>query len=323
MGKPEPRKPVAVLGMGKMGRALAGRLLECGWPTFLWNRTASGVAELEARGAIRLESLDQLWDRADVAISFLANDAALAEVCLGESGILVAGAEGRLLIDMSTVSPSVSHRISDASANAGIAYLRSPVSGNPAVLASGAITLFVSGPKETFDAAEDLLRSIGPTVLYVGDAEQARVLKLAINSALAVTIQILAELIVLGEANGLNRETLLSAMGKSVIGSPFVAYKTPGLVHRDYSPTFTTALLAKDLDLVVALIRESAVELPSVELVRQLAHDAVARGYGDVDFSALLPSLQRTLGIDPDLQPPAAPVTPRGDDGAEPSHQRG
>jgi len=303
--KQSERPVIAVLGMGKMGQALAGRLLDQAWPLRLWNRSPRDVAHFESRGAVRHDALDTVWEHAQIVITFLENDDALASVCLGNGGLLQPGSDGRVLIDMSTVSPSISRDIAARASQVGVAYLRSPVSGNPQVLAAGAITLLVSGPRETFKQMEGLLQSIGPTVLYLGEEEQARTLKLAINSALAVTTEIMAELIVLGENNGIDRAILLDALGQSVIGSPFVRYKTAGLVNHDYSATFTTDLLVKDMDLALDLAHAGGLTLPAVELVNALAKAASAKGYGDIDFAALLPSLQLTIGQTPDVQPAA------------------
>jgi 3-hydroxyisobutyrate dehydrogenase-like beta-hydroxyacid dehydrogenase len=299
----EPRPIVAVLGIGKMGRALAGRLLDEGWSVCVWNRSPRDLSDLESRGAVRLASLEDVWARAAIVITFLANDDALADVCLVDGGLLQPGASGHVLIDMSTVSPRISSEIAAKAEAVGVGYLRSPVSGNPAVLAAGNITLLVSGPRDTFERMESLLHSIGPTVLYVGDAEQSRTLKLAINAGLAVTAQIMAELIVFGENNGIARSDLLHALGESVMGSPFVRYKTPGLIDRDYSATFTTNLLIKDLELALDVAHDAALTLPVVELVNALTHVASNSGYGEIDFASLLPSLQLTLGKVPDVEP--------------------
>lgn len=299
----EDRRPIAVLGMGKMGQALAGRLLDHGRAVLLWNRSVKDVSLLESRGAVRLEALEDLWDRSPIAITFLANDDALASVCFGDGGVLRSGATDRVLIDMSTVSPRISSEISDRAGAVGVEYLRSPVSGNPAVLSAGNITLIVSGPRDTFERVEELMNSIGSTVLYVGDAEHSRSLKLAINAGLAVTTQIMAELIVFGENNGIDRATLLHALGDSVMGSPFVRYKTPALVDHDYSATFTTDLLIKDLELALDVARRGELTLPVIELVNSLTHRASTNGYGEVDFSSLLPSLQLSLGHSPDIEP--------------------
>ena len=299
----DDRPTVAVLGMGKMGQALAGRLLDQGWSVFIWNRSPKDFANLESRGAVRLHSLETLWNDASVVITFLANDDALANVCLNDEGVLCAGSRERTLIDMSTVSPRISAEIAARTEAVGIDYLRSPVSGNPAVLSAGNITLIVSGPRATFERVEVLMNSIGPTVLYVGDAEQSRTLKLAINSGLAVTAQVMAELIVFGENNGIERSTLLHALGESVMGSPFIRYKTPGLIDHDYSATFTTNLLIKDLDLALDVARSAELSLPVIELVSALASLASNNGYGEIDFASLLPSLQLTLGKTPDVEP--------------------
>jgi 3-hydroxyisobutyrate dehydrogenase-like beta-hydroxyacid dehydrogenase len=290
--------------MGKMGRALAGRLLDQGWSVVIWNRSPKDVTTLQARGALRLEALATVWEHADVVITFLANDDALASVCLDHDGVFSSGSPHGILIDMSTVSPRISRDVAARAAAVNVEYLRSPVSGNPAVLAAGTITLLVSGPRETFERAEELLNSIGPTVLYVGDAEQSRTLKLAINSGLAATAQIMAELVVFGENNGIERSVLLHALGESVMGSPFVRYKTPALINRDYSATFTTNLLVKDLDLALDVAHGADLALPLMELVRALAGLASTNGYGEIDFASLLPSLQLTLGQAPDVEPP-------------------
>jgi len=303
MAHAEDRRTIAVLGMGKMGHALAGRLLDQGWGVVIWNRSPKDFSDLESRGAFLLNSLDDLWDRASVVITFLANDDALASVCFEDGGVLQSGASDRVLIDMSTVSPRISSEISARAEAVGVDYLRSPVSGNPAVLSAGNITLIVSGPRDTFERVEELMNSIGPTVLYVGDAEHSRTLKLAINAGLAVTAQIMAELIVFGENNGIDRSILLHALGESVMGSPFVRYKTPGLIDHDYSATFTTNLLIKDLELALDVAHGADLSLPVIELVNSLTHLASTNGYGEIDFASLLPSLQLALGQSPDIEP--------------------
>lgn len=296
------RPAVAVLGMGHMGQALAARLLSLSYPVHVWNRSERDLSGLCELGAQPLATLEGLWEVADVAVTFIANDEGLLSVCLGPNGILNEPARGALLIDMSTVSPKTSAEVARRAAAVNVDYLRSPVSGNPSVLASGALTLIVSGPEATFEGARDLLGDVGPTVLYVGDAEQSRLVKLAINAGLAITTELLAELILLTERYGLDRETFLDVLGKSVLGSPFIKYKTNGLNQRDYSATFTTALLGKDLRLALELAADAGLELPAMKLAATIV-DAALDGYADVDFAALLPHLQRSHGHAPDIGP--------------------
>jgi 3-hydroxyisobutyrate dehydrogenase-like beta-hydroxyacid dehydrogenase len=294
------RPAIAVLGMGNMGRALAQRLLAAHYEVSIWNRSPRDLSLLLDEGAQVLTSLGDVWDNADVAITFVANDDALGDVCLGASGILRSPVEGRLFVDMSTVSPDISRDIAAAAEVSGIDYLRSPVSGNPFVLMSGNLTLIVSGARRAYDQYLELLNDIGPKVLYVGDGEHARLIKLAINAGLAITTELLAELVLLMERHGLDRSVLLDVLGESVLGSPFVKYKSANLLNRDYAATFTTELLAKDLRLALALAEEVNLTLPAVQLVSDLVEDA-AIGYGDADFAALLPHLQRRHGDEPDI----------------------
>ena len=291
--------------MGNMGRALAARLLEQDYEVFVWNRSSRDLSVLYGLGAHPLTTLAGLWTHVQVVITFVADDAALRTVCCGPEGVLSAPVEDGLLVDMSTVSPKVSEEIAIAASSVGVAYLRSPVSGNPLVLAAGNLTLVVSGPEPVFERAGELLSAIGPTVLYVGDGERSRLVKLAINAGLAITTELLAELVLLTERYGLDRATFLGVLGQSVLGSPFVRYKTEGLNERNYAATFTTALLAKDLRLALDLADEAELTLPTVALVSSLVEDALD-GYADVDFAALLPRLQRAHGHDPDIAPTSA-----------------
>jgi 3-hydroxyisobutyrate dehydrogenase-like beta-hydroxyacid dehydrogenase len=288
--------------MGNMGRALASRLLENDYGVSVWNRSERDLSDLYDLGAEALPSLSMAWHSVDVVISFVANDDALREICLGPQGILTAEVGHGLFVDMSTVSPTVSLEVAHAASRVGVDYLRSPVSGNPSVLAAGNLTLIVSGQFDAFERARELLGAIGPTVLYVGDGEQARLVKLAINAGLAITTELLAELILLTERCGLDRTTFLDVLGQSVLGSPFVKYKTVGLNERNYSATFTTTLLAKDLQLALDLADEAGLTLPTVQLVASLVESA-KEGYADVDFAALLPRLQQAHGHTPDIAP--------------------
>jgi 3-hydroxyisobutyrate dehydrogenase-like beta-hydroxyacid dehydrogenase len=304
VGTVAPTEAIAILGMGNMGRALAQRMLDQGYETSIWNRSVRDLSALEARGARVLSSLQEAWGSDRTALTFVADDGALSDICLGTTGLLRTAPPGSTLIDLSTVSPSVSRVIAEGAKSARVDYLRAPVSGNPLVLAAGNLTIIVSGPEATFRASRSLLESVGPKVLYVGREEEARMIKLAINAGLAVTTELLAELILLVESHGLDRSVLLEVLGDSVLGSPFVKYKTANLISRDYAATFTTELLAKDLRLALALADERGLTLPAVQLISTLTEEAT-RGYREADFAALLPHLQRAHGVEPDV--PAQP----------------
>jgi 3-hydroxyisobutyrate dehydrogenase-like beta-hydroxyacid dehydrogenase len=282
---------VAVAGLGKMGVPIAERILAAGFPLAVYNRTPGRESALAAAGADLLESAGDALRGADACVTMLADDAALEAVVLGPDGILGGARPGTVLIDMSTVSPDVSGRVAARADEAGVSYLRAPVSGNPGVVRAGTLTIVVSGPEQAVVEADELLHAIGATVLYVGEGERARVAKLVLQVLIGGTAELLAEALVLGESAGLDRRRLLEVVNASVVGSRFSAYKTEPLLQDDYSATFTTAMMLKDVDLALDLARGSGVTLTFVERLRPLLEDAAAAGYADQDFMALYPRL--------------------------------
>ena len=177
-----------------------------------------------------------------------------------------------------------------------MAYLRAPVSGNPVAVRGGTLGIVASGPRATFEAAEPLLRDIGPNVFYLGDGEAARIMKLALNLMVAGTAELLAESLTLGEAHGLDRAAMLEVIAGSAVGSPFVTYKRVPLAADDYTSTFTTRLMRKDLDMALDAGAAEGVPLPVTATVQQLLQACISTGMGDIDFMALLPRLQREAG---------------------------
>jgi len=287
---------VAVAGLGLMGSAIAERLIAAGHAVGVYNRTPGKAAALVDLGGVELTDRAHVWDSADVAITMVADSTALEAITVAEGGLVSDAARGKTLIDMSTVSAEASARVAAAAADTGLAFLRAPVSGNPVAVRAGNLGIMVSGDPDEFAAAEPLLRDIGPNIFYLGDGEASRIMKLAVNLMVAGTAQLLAEALTLGEAHGLDRAAMLEVISGSAVGSPFVRYKSGPLVAEDYSSTFTTRLMAKDLDLALTSAAQAGVPLPTTALVRQLVQGCISSGMADIDFMALLPRLQREAG---------------------------
>jgi 3-hydroxyisobutyrate dehydrogenase-like beta-hydroxyacid dehydrogenase len=275
---------VGLIGLGNMGTAFAERVLEAGYPLVVHNRTPGKADALAARGATVANSPAELVEAADVVLTSLADDDALEQVA---DQVLAAARPGTVLVDLSTVSPIASARVAALADEASVDYLRAPVSGNPTVVRAGNLSLIVSGPHEALERVEDVLLAIGPSIHYVGDGEQARVVKLAINLMIAGLAELMSEALVVGEAAGVSREALLEVMGSSAAGAPFVNYKTEPLLRDDFSATFTTALMEKDIDLVLDVAGREDVDLPLGRHLKELLHAAVEAGYADDDFMAL------------------------------------
>jgi 3-hydroxyisobutyrate dehydrogenase-like beta-hydroxyacid dehydrogenase len=280
----DARLIVGLVGLGNMGTAMAERLLAADNRLGVYNRTRGKADALAARGAFVADTPAELLGEVDVVVTSLPNDEAFEEVA---EQIVVAARPGAVLIDTSTVSAAASARIASLAEAASVAYLRAPVSGNPSVVRAGNLTFIVSGDHDTLERVEPVLRAIGPTIHYVGDGEQARIVKLAINLMIAGLAELMSEALVLGEAAGVSKEDLLEVMGSSAAGAPFVQYKTGPLLNDDFSATFTTALMEKDIDLVLASAEESGVQLPVAREMKALLRAAIEAGYGDDDFIAL------------------------------------
>lgn len=272
-----------------MGAAVAERLLDAGYDLVVHNRSREKTEPPAARGAAVAESPAELAAVADVVLTSLSDDDALEAVA---AAVASAARPETILVDLSTVSPDASARVAALADEASFLYLRAPVSGNPAVVRAGNLTFIVSGPHEALEQVEPLLHAIGRAVHYVGDGEQARTVKLAINLVIGGLAQLLAEALVLGEASGVSRAALLETMGDSAAGAPFVKYKTEPLLRDDYSATFTTSLMEKDLDLVLAAADAAGVRLPLAAEIKGLVRSAIDAGYGDDDFMALFPHLR-------------------------------
>jgi len=283
-GSQDPRPSVGLIGLGNMGSAFAERLLDAGYDLVVHNRTPEKAQPLADRGAAVAGSVAELAGGADVVLSSLADDEALESVA---AEVVDAARPGAVLVDASTVSSDASEGVAALAEQASLLYVRAPVSGNPGVVRAGNAAFIVSGPPVALDRVEPVLRAIGPTIHVVGDAEEARVVKLAINLVIAGLAQLMAEALVLGEAWGVSRAALLDTMGSSAAGAPFVKYKTEPLLRDDYSATFTTNLVAKDIDLVLDAAEVEGVRLPLAEDLKALVRSAIEAGYGNDDFMAL------------------------------------
>jgi 3-hydroxyisobutyrate dehydrogenase-like beta-hydroxyacid dehydrogenase len=287
---------VAIAGLGRMGMPIAERILAAGHSLTAYNRTPGKVESLVGQGAEDAGAPGELLREAEVCVTVLADDAALEEVVSAPDGILAGARPDTVLVDMSTVSVAASGRVAAAAGQAGVHFVRAPVSGNPSVVRAGNLAVIVSGPSEPFERVAPLLREIGPNVYYVGDADQARVVKLALQVLIAGTTELMSEALVLGEAGGVSREKLLEVMGNSAVGSPFVRYKTEALIRDDYTATFTTSMMKKDLDLVLGLADELGIPLPVAGELGRLVQEAIEAGHGDLDLTSLFLALRNRAG---------------------------
>lgn len=290
---------VGWIGTGRMGFELCTRLLNAGVDLWVYNRTRSKAEPLAELGAKVVDRPAELAS-CDIVFVIVAGPKDVMEVTTGPDGVLADESNRpRTIIDITTIDPATSESLRDEASKRGVALLASPVSGNPKVVRSGKLTLVVSGPQDAFDEAKPLLGHLARKVTYVGQADEARLVKICHNLMLGIVAQVMAETTVLVEKAGVSRADYLSFLNDSVMGSMFTRYKTPAIVNLDYTPTFTWDLLRKDFELGLAAGRDLDVPLPVSALVHQIVVEGMGQGFTEQDFAALLTKAARGAGYEP------------------------
>ena len=297
-------RPIGWIGMGRMGYPMAERLLKAGHDVAVYNRTRSKAEPLVQRGA-RIVGAPADLARSAVLFTMVSTSDDLKAVLLGERGLLARGQGApAIIVDCSSISEESSVEIRRAVEAAGAQFVAAPVSGNGKCVRAGKLSVVASGPKAAFAEVEDLLKIIaGRGVTYVGEGDQARIVKICHNVLLGVVAQTLAEITILAQKAGVPRHAFLEFINKSVLGSVFSQYKTPAYVNLDFTTTFTPHLLRKDLDLGLAAGRRHETPLPVTAATREVlqAHMGSGRfepdGYLDKDFATLLESQARGAGL--------------------------
>jgi 3-hydroxyisobutyrate dehydrogenase len=296
------------VGCGRMGLALATRLLEAGCEVAVYNRTRAKAEPLAELGATIVDSPPDLADR-DIVFTTLAGSADFQQVVAGPGGLLSSpdGAPA-VIVDSTTLSTEASEHVRARAAERGTALLAAPVSGNPKVVRAGRLTMVISGPEEAYERVRPFLEVLaGGGLTYAGDGDRARLVKVCHNLMLGIVAQTLAEILVLGEKGGVSRASMMEFLNNSVLGSTFTRYKTPAYVNLDFSPTFTPPLLLKDFDLGHEAARELGVPMPVASAAQQVVQGLIGDGYTDVDFAALIALQAKLSGLE--LEPEGAPVS--------------
>ncbi|MGN6446606.1 NAD(P)-dependent oxidoreductase [Amnibacterium sp.] len=292
------RPTVAWLGAGRMGVVMVERLLDAGFEVGVWNRTPERADPLVERGAARLATPADARSY-DLAYSMVLDDGALERLHDPADGLFSGGRGGLATwVDGSTVSPAAARRAAADASAAGVGFVAAPVSGNPGVVKAGRAIFAASGTAEHLERAEPVLAALGRATHVVGEGVEADVVKLATNGLLAITMQALAELVVLGEKAGVPRDRLLAFINDSAVGSPFSSYKTPALVDLDLTPTFTVEGQRKDLRLALGLGAELEVPLPVVSTTEVAFSRTISSGIGaGLDLAAVVLTAAKDAGL--------------------------
>jgi 3-hydroxyisobutyrate dehydrogenase-like beta-hydroxyacid dehydrogenase len=285
------------VGLGVMGGQMVARLLEKGHAVTGWNRTKSKAQWLIDKGMKWGDSPKAVAESCDVVLSMVTDSEALKKIAQGESGILSGLGKGKIWVEMSTVSPTVSKGLAEQARNAGADMVDAPVSGSVITLQQGKLSVMVGGHAETFERVKAMLLDIGPKVTHVGENGLALVMKIAANLSLATQILAFSEGVLLAEKSGIPREVAVDVLTHSAVASPMIQYRGPFVLKMPDEAWFNVNMMQKDLLLAGELGRQLNVPLPAASLSNEYLTAARAMGLADKDFAIIFEVLARMSGV--------------------------
>jgi 3-hydroxyisobutyrate dehydrogenase-like beta-hydroxyacid dehydrogenase len=277
---------IGFVGLGHMGGNMASRYLSAGYPVYGEARSREGLEHLLEEGLRWCDTPREVAQSADIVITSIPTDDVLREIAGGDDGILSGLEDGKVWVDMSTVSPGVSREVAEQVRATEALMLDAPVSGSVPQVQSGTLTIMVGGDEGAYHRVEPTLRELG-TPNYIGDNGQGLVLKLAINISLAVQMLALSEGLLMAERDGVDRKRALDVMTESPIGSPMLKARAPLVLDLPDDAWFDIGLMHKDIRLALQTADELGVPLPSAHAADQVLTEAGELGYEHRDIAAL------------------------------------
>jgi 3-hydroxyisobutyrate dehydrogenase-like beta-hydroxyacid dehydrogenase len=285
------------VGLGVMGSEMVNRLLSKGHSVTGYNRTRSKADWLEKKGMKWGHSPKAVVEATDLTFSMVTNTAALDAIMNGPDGMLAAVKPGKILVDMSTVSPAFSRATAEKVREKGGDMVDSPVSGSVITLQEGKLSVMVGGKKATFEKVKPVLLDIGPKVTHVGENGLALVMKIGVNLSLAVQMLAFCEGVLLAEKSGISRETAVDVLTHSVIASPMVQYRGPFILKMPEEAWFNVNMMQKDMLLALELGRQLDVPMPTTAVTNEFLTAARGMGLVEKDFAVVFEVLAQMSGV--------------------------
>jgi 3-hydroxyisobutyrate dehydrogenase-like beta-hydroxyacid dehydrogenase len=276
---------VAFLGLGRMGAPMAGRLAQARFPLAVWNRTPRAAPE----GARLASSPRDAAAGADVVVTMVSDAAALDAVLDGPDGVLAGARSDSVLVDMSTIGLQAARDVARRCARARVGFLDAPVSGSTPAAASGQLVAMVGGDTATLERVRPVLAALTRDQLWLGPTGAGAAMKVALNLAVAITNQGVAEVLALAQRSGIDRQRAYDVLSAGAVGSPYVQYKREAFLDPESTPVaFSIDLMAKDIALALGVARDAGVALPLGQVVGASLERARGAGLGDHDLAGVL-----------------------------------
>lgn len=237
------------IGLGNMGSPMSQRLIHAGYPVTVYNRNKAKEEALKLMGATAASSPRLLMEQVDVIIIMVTDDQAIREIFAGDNGLLGTKTNGKIIINMSTVSPGISKEMGSLCSQHGNYYLDAPVSGSVKQAEEGQLVIMVGGNETILEKAKPIFEHLGKLTLLAGGTGAGNTAKLAINMVLAFHAQGLAEAVVFAQRNEIKTEDLITLINNSALGNVFTKIKGDAIIQNNYKAAFALKHIAKDLRL--------------------------------------------------------------------------
>lgn len=288
---------IGFAGLGLMGSRMARHFLEKGHPLTVWNRTPGRADALVAAGARLAATPRALAQASDVAITCVADPAALERVVFGEDGLLAGARAGFRLVDVSTVSPETSQRVATAFQAIGADALEAPMTGSKLGAEKGTLLFMTGGRAETHEELLPVLMVMGARAIYCGDTGQASRVKLIGNTLISFMLEGLCEGVIVARKAGLSIDKLIEVVMASGYASPYYTFKGDAIQKRDFATHFSIDLLVKDQTLMLAEAARQRAPMPGLAAIREVYQAARGQGLGEEDIVAVVKALERAAGL--------------------------
>jgi 3-hydroxyisobutyrate dehydrogenase-like beta-hydroxyacid dehydrogenase len=284
---------VAFLGLGIMGHAMATNLVKAGHEVTVWNRTPGKLVE----GAGMAPTPAAAAQGAEVIWLCVSDTAAVEKILFGPEGVEQSLADGTIIADSSTISPSATLKFAERVRVKGAAYVDAPMTGSKIGAANGTLIFMVGGDEATLERLNPLFAAMGKKVFRMGDTGKGQATKLAMNLQIALIFEGFAEALTLATKLGVDPKQLVSLIEATMVRSGVVEYKAPFVLQRDFTPNFPLRLMHKDIRLTLEAAKEARVKLPALETVEEIYELATEEGHQDLDYAATLTLLEKWAGV--------------------------
>ncbi len=287
---------IGFVGLGIMGRPMALNLVKAGFKLTVFNRTRDKSLPLEQAGARLASNPAEAAADADVVFTIVSDSQAMEEVVCGKDGVLETIRSGAVLIDSSTISPTVSRKLACHLAGKGAKMLDAPVTGSKHGAEKGELTFMVGGDHEALDQVMPVLKVLGKKHIYCGPHGTGLAAKLAQNTIQATMVEVFCEGFVLATKAGVRPETMFEIIQSSMARAALTDFKAPFIFKGDFTPYFPLKWMHKDLELAMETAFAQSVPMPALGVVKEVYAAAKAQGKGDLDYAAVVTFLEELAG---------------------------